>query len=26
MPMRVFSMDQISEALVGEQVGTAVTP
>ena len=26
MPMRVFSMDQISEALVGAQVGTAVTP
>lgn len=26
MPMRVFSMDEISEALVGAQVGTAVTP
>ena len=24
MPMRVFSMDQISEALLGQQVGTAV--
>ena len=26
MPMRVFSMDQISEALLGQQVGTAVRP
>jgi uridylate kinase len=26
MPMRVFSMDEISQALLGEQVGTAVTP
>lgn len=26
MPMRIFSMDEISRALVGEQVGTAVTP
>lgn len=26
MPMRVFSMEEISAALVGEQVGTAVTP
>ena len=26
MPMRVFSMDQISEALLGHKVGTAVTP
>ena len=26
MPMLVFSMDQISEALLGQQVGTAVRP